>query len=195
MNFDPNHLVGTVATFALVLWIIYRRFRRLFGRQELRPKRMKFRIVLLSVIGVFLLIPALASQELAWALVGGLGVGVGLGVWGAKHTRFETKDGVLYYIPHTYAGMVVSALFLGRIIYRIAMVSNSAWSVASVEANPGIGDFFGGIGHSPITYCIFYMLVGYYVYYYNYVLYESKHLKPDDYEKPAVTDQPGGNVP
>lgn len=194
MNIDPNHLVGTVATFALVLWIIYRRFRRLFGRQELRPKRMKFRIVLLSVLGVFLLIPALVSQELAWALVAGLAVGVGLGVWGAKHTRFESADGTLYYIPHTYAGMVVSALFLGRILYRFAMVSQSAWSVVSVDSGPGFGDFFGGIGHSPITYCIFYMLVGYYVYYYNYVLYESKHLKPTDYEKPVAPDAPGGNV-
>ena len=195
MNFDPNHFLGQAIFFAFFLWIIYRRFRRLFGRQELKRGRMKFRIVLLSVLGVFLLIPALLSQELAWALVGGLAVGVGLGVWGAKHTRFESKDGVLYYIPHTYAGMVVSALFLGRIIYRIAMVSHSALGALSVESSPGIGDFFGGMGSSPITYCIFYMLVGYYVYYYNYVLYESKHLKPGDYEKPAVTSAPGGNAP
>ena len=194
MNIDFNHLLGQAVFFAFVLWIIYRRFRRLFGRQELRPKRMKFRIVLLSVLGVFLVIPALISQELAWAMVAGLAVGVGLGVWGARHTRFEVLDGKTYYIPHTYAGMVVSALFLGRLIYRIAMVSHSAWDVVSVDSGPGFGDVFGGIGHRPITYCIFYMLVGYYVYYYNYVLYESRHLKPGDYEKPAARDAPGGNV-
>ncbi len=196
MNFDSNHLVGTVATFSLVLWIIYRRFRRLFGRQELRPKRMKFRIVLLSVLGVFLAIPALVSQELAWAMVAGLAVGVSLGVWGARHTRFENQDGTLYYIPHTYAGMVISALFLGRIIYRFVMVSQSAWSVMSVDSAPSPGDFmgFGGMTGNPITYCVFFMLVGYYVYYYNYVLYESKHLKPGDYERPTAPDASGGNA-
>lgn len=196
MSFDPSHFVGAAATFALVLWIVYRRFRRLFGRQELRRGRMKFRIVLLSVIGAFLLIPTLFSQELALSFIAGVAVGVSLGVWGAKHTRFETEDGKLFYIPHTYAGMVVSALFLGRIIYRIAMVSHSAWGVASMEAAPGPGDFvgFSGMTGNPITFCVFFMLVGYYVYYYSYVLYESRHLKPGDYEKPAVPEAPGGNI-
>lgn len=191
MNIDFDHLLGQTAFFAFILWIIYRRFRRLFGRQELRPKRMKFRIVLLTVLGIFLALPILISQQLAWAMVVGLAMGVSLGVWGAKHTRFESVDGMLYYIPHTYAGMMVSALFLGRLIYRLVLVSHSAWDLVSVDSGPGFGDFFGDIGRSPITYCIFYMLVGYYVYYYNYVLYESKHLKPGDYEKPAA---PGGNV-
>lgn len=196
MNFEPNHLIGTAAGFALVLWIIYRRFRRLFGRQELKRGRMQFRMVLLAVLGVLLVIPTLFSQELALALIAGLAVGVGLGVWGARHTRFETVDGTLYYIPHTYAGMVVSALFLGRIIYRITMFSHSAWGVVSVDPTPGPGDLmgFGSMTHSPLTFCVFYMLAGYYVYYYNYVLYESTHLKPGDYEKPVAPDATGGNL-
>ena len=201
MNFDPNHLLGSLATFGLVLWIIYRRFRRLFGRQELRPKRMKFRIVILSIFGVLLLVPTLFSQKLALALIVGLGVGVSLGVWGAKHTRFEVVDGKTYYIPHTYTGMVVSALFLGRLIYRFAMASHSfLMPVLTINsAEPSASDFsglssFGGMPGNPFTFCVFFMLVGYYVYYYNYVLYESKHLKPGDYEKPRAPDAPGGNV-
>jgi hypothetical protein len=34
----------------------------------------------------------------------------------------------------------------------------------------------------PLTYIAFFALAGYYVYYYSYVLYESKHLKPKDCE-------------
>lgn len=193
MQLDLNHIIGTALTFGLVLFIIYRRFRRLFGRQRLRPKSMMFRVVLLSVIGVLLLPASFFSTELALSLIVGVAVGIGLGIWGAKHTRFQKQDDVLYYIPHTYAGMVVSALFLGRIIYRFVMISGSAFSVVSVGTAPSPGDFggFGGIYHNPVTRCIFFILIGYYVYYYLYVLRESKHLKPEDWEQPAP---PSDNV-
>lgn len=188
-NFDFNHLLGQVVFFAFFLWIIYRRFRRLFGRQKLNRGWMIFRVVLLSVIGVLLVIPAVLSQQYGIALVGGLAIGVGLGVWGAKHTRFEAHDGELYYIPHTYAGMVVSALFLGRLVYRFVFLAKSGASLATTDSSPFAG--VNGFG-SPLTYFIFFILVGYYVYYYSFVLYESKHLKPGDMEDAA--NKPGGNV-
>ncbi|MFI4967940.1 MAG: hypothetical protein ACHQAU_04365 [Gammaproteobacteria bacterium] len=49
------------------------------------------------------------------------------------------------------------------------------------------GDFggFSTISNNPATRCIFFILVGYYVYYYLYVLRESQHLKPEDWEKPT----------
>lgn len=182
MNLDTNHLLGTVATFAFVLFIIYRRFRRLFGRQKLNRGWLIFRVVLFSVISAFLFIPAILHQEFGIALVAGAVVGVGLGYWGAKHTRFEARDGVLYYIPHTYTGMVVSALFLGRIIYKLAYATHAGLSVATTDSNMSPFDAFSGFGRSPLTYGLFYVLAGYYIFYYSYVLYESKHLKPEDYE-------------
>jgi hypothetical protein len=195
MNLDMQHIFGTLVGFTFVLFIIYRRFRRLFGKQRLKRGWMIFRITLLSVVGALLLIPSFFSQELAIALIAGIAIGVGLGIWGAKHTRFENHDGVLYYIPHTYAGMVVSALFLGRIIYRIASVSKSALSVGAMDTTMGPGDFggFGSLTHNPLTFFVFFILIGYYVYYYSYVLYESKHLKPGDMEDVAA-DKPAGNV-
>lgn len=199
LNLDLNHLIGTLLTSAFVLFIIYRRFRRNFGRQPLRPKRMMFRMVLLCVIAALLLIPALFSTELAAITIVGLGIGVGLALWAAKHTRFLKQDGVLYYIPHTYTGIVVSALFLGRIIYRIAVVSSSVTSVATMQAQGTSPNDFGGwsaISHNPATRVIFFILIGYYVYYYWYVLHESKHMKPEDWEQPQA-DKPavGGNLP
>ena len=50
MNPELGHLVGTALTFGLVLFFIYRRFRRNFGRQLLGHKRLKFRIWLLGII-------------------------------------------------------------------------------------------------------------------------------------------------
>ncbi|HLW74237.1 MAG TPA: hypothetical protein VKT74_04145 [Gammaproteobacteria bacterium] len=187
---DINHFLAQAATVGLVLFIFYRRFRRLFGRQPLRPKRMMFRIVILSVLATLLLVPALFSWKLAVFLVLGSAVGVSLGVWGAKHTRFEKVDGALHYIPHTYAGMVVSALFIARIIYRFVTTSHSLFSTSTVDTTPGIGEFGQANGYlHPLTFLTFFMLAGYYVYYYSYVLYESKHLRPKDWEGAARRDE------
>src|SRR5215469_12126548 len=132
MNFDlsPDHIVGTLVSFGIILFFIYRRFRRNFGRQKLRPGRLKFRIWVLGIVGLLLLVPAFFSPLRALATAVGLGIGVSLALWAAKHTRFEKQDDTLYYIPHTYTGMVVTALFLGRLLYKIVFLSSSMVSLA-----------------------------------------------------------------
>jgi hypothetical protein len=196
MQFDLSHIIEGAFLFGLVLFFIYRRFRRLFGRQKLNRGYMIFRVVLLCIVGALLLIPTIFSKELALVTLVGVAIGIGLAIWAAKHTRFERQDGELYYIPHTYAGMVVSALFLGRIVYKIVAVSKSKLGVATMDATPSMSDFggFSGLYHNPITRLVFFILIGYYVYYYLYVLRESKHLKPEDWEKPASPPATGGNV-
>ena len=190
MNLDINHLLGTALVFGFVLLILYRRMRRLFGRQLLRRSRLIFRMVLLSVVGLILLPFAFLSTLQAIISVAGLALGVGLALWGAKHTRFENNDGKLYYIPHTYAGMVVSALFIGRLLYRFVVLSPSVFSVLTLSAAVPSSDEVGGwngISHNPVTRAIIFALIGYYIFYYGYVLWESRHLKPEDYEKPAAS--------
>lgn len=195
MQFDLNHIIEAAFIFGLMLFVFYRRFRRLFGRQKLNRGYLTFRMVLLCIVGGLLLLPTIFSRELALATLVGAAIGIGLAIWAAKHTRFERQDGTLYYIPHTYAGMVVSALFLGRIVYKIVAVSKSKLGVATMDATPSISDFggFSGLYHNPITRLVFFILIGYYVYYYLYVLRESKHLKPEDWEKPA-SPTTGGNI-
>lgn len=200
LNLDLNSLGGTMALSAFVLFIIYRRFRRNFGRQRLRRWRLKFRIYLLAVIALILLPFAFFSAERALATAVGLGIGLTLGAWAAKHTRFLKDGDKLYYIPHTYTGIVVSALFFGRLIYRIVALSSSVASLAAMEAQGGNPGDFGGwstIAHNPLTRGLFFILVGYYIYYYSYVLHESEHLKPGDWEQPPAPGNPpaGGNLP
>jgi hypothetical protein len=179
---------------------MYRRVRRNFGKQKLNPGYLIFRMVLLCVVGVLLLIPTFFSQELAVISLVGAAIGVGLAIWAAKHTRFLNQDGVLYYLPHTYTGMVVTALFVGRIAYRI-FVNAQPHTVITTDWNPGMGDlsFLSGFYHNPVTRLVFFVLIGYYVYYYWYVLHESKHLKDSDMESgvavaPKPSSGPGGNV-
>jgi len=173
-----EHLWGSVATAALVLFIIYRRFRRSFGRQVLRPRSMIVRMAILSIVGVLLLPAALRSSSAALAISAGLLLGVGLGAWGAQHTRFEWHEGKLHYVPHTYAGMVVSALFLGRLLYRFVLISHGAYSPDAAgsfgASSPGA---LGSLYRNPLTLGVFFVLIGYYVYYYSFVLWRFKHVE------------------
>lgn len=201
MNVDPQHLVASLIPVALLLFVMYRRVRRNFGRQKLNRGYMIFRMVLLCVVGALLLIPTFFSRELAAVTLVGAAIGVALAIWAARHTRFLQQDGVLYYLPHSYTGMIVAALFIGRLTYRFVVLSQSNFTVATTDIRPGMGDFGGmsAIYHNPLTRLMFFILIGYYVYYYWFVLHESKHLKPVDMEdgtlvSPQSKSGSGGNV-
>ena len=165
---------------ALVVFAVYRRLRRSFGRQPMRPRRMAVRMALLTVLACTLLPLALRSaQYLAAELIGAV-LGLGLGVWGAQRTRFQMYNGQLHYLPHTYTGIAVSLLFLGRLVYRVVqeyVAAHAAHAAGSV--NPSLQ---ASMIRSPLTVTIFFVLVGYYLYFYGMLLWKSKHLKTGDIE-------------
>ena len=78
--------LGPFLITALAVLMIYRRFRRNFGQQLLRPVRMQVRIVLLLIIGCLLLPSAMRSMASLSALLAGVAAGVALGFWGAART-------------------------------------------------------------------------------------------------------------
>jgi len=175
--------IGSLLFAALVVFAIYRRFRRNFGRQLLHPGRMTFRIVLLAAAGCALLPMALRSAPYFWAELAGGALGIGLGVWGAERTRFMMDGGRLHYVPHTYTGIAVSLLFLGRLAFRLVQM------YAGVQAAPGADSVDPSLAfaptsmvRSPLTVGIFFVLAGYYAWYYGRVLWKSKHLAAEDIE-------------
>jgi len=160
---------------ALIIFAVYRRLRRSFGRQRLRPRAMTFRIGLLALIGCLLLPLALRStQYLAADLIGAM-LGVGLGWWGAQRTRFLKDAGQLFYVPHTYTGIAVSLLFLGRLVYRLLQAYGAHADPSQALAAPTMV-------RSPLTVGIFFVLLGYYIYFYSWVLWKSKHLDASSIE-------------
>jgi len=173
---------------ALVVFAIYRRFRRSFGRQALRPGRMTARIVLLAIVACALLPLALRSVQFLTAELVGAALGVGLGLWGAERTRFVMFRDKLHYVPHTYTGIAVSLLFLGRVVFRLVQVysTHPAGQAAQAgvvnAAGPANGFASPGMVQSPLTVGIFFVLMGYYVCYYSLVLWKSKHLNAADIE-------------
>lgn len=177
MNPDyPSILPYAVAL--LAVFVIYRRFRRLFGRQPLAPARMKIRIGILAVLGCTLLPLALHSRMFCAAELLGMTSGIALGVWGSTRTRFQTIDGRLHYVPHTLTGVAVSLLLVGRLAYRIVSLYESG------RTGDGIARGFEAhsMMSSPLTVAMVFAVVGYYVSYYGLILRRSANLNLEDLE-------------
>jgi hypothetical protein len=184
--------IGTFLLVALLVFVLYRRLRRTFGRQPLRPARMAVRIVVFAVLAVLLAPTALRSNAFAGAALAGLCAGIVLALWGASRTRFERTGTELYYVPHTYTGIAVSLLFIGRVAYRLLQAYGATHGVRTASAaDPGSG--FAGYVSSPLTLGLFFALVGYYVCYLGSILWKSKHLKAGEAVEtpPPVGANPG----
>jgi hypothetical protein len=173
--------IWPIAIAGLAVLLIYRRFRRSFGRQPLSPVRMSIRIALLILLGCSLLPAALKSGQFLLAELAGTMAGMALGVWGARHTRYATYEGRLHYVPHTYTGVAVSLLFIGRLVYRIVeWYSENRALGGAVTASQGIAA--PSMMRSPLTVGLIFVVVGYYVCYYAMVLWKSKRISPEDFE-------------
>jgi hypothetical protein len=169
--------IGPFLVAALVMFGVYRRLRRSFGQQPLRPVRMKVRIATLLIIGTLLLFGAGHSAQFIFAVLAGATAGILLAIWGAFRTRFLWIETQQYYVPHTYTGIAVTALFVGRLAYRLIQVYG-AMHAAKSAGNQAAEQVFttNAMFRSPLTLGLFFILMGYYVCYYSLVLLKAKRV-------------------
>jgi len=170
---DPK-MLGPLLLGAVVLLFIYLRVRRNFGRQTVNTARLTVRAVALCGLGALLASAIWRNAPLVQAL--GLGVlgGALLGLIGLRYTRFEATDQGRFYTPHTYIGVLVLALFVGRLIYRLALGSPGAQTMQAAAA--GAGNPLAIYERSPLTLTIIGLPIGYYVLYNLGVLRKSRAL-------------------
>lgn len=164
-------LVPAAFAVLLVAAMYYRRMRRLFGRQRVQPKRMKFRILFLLVLGAFLVLRSMTHVDMIAAMLAGLVGGVALALLGLKLTRFETTAQGRFYTPHGGIGLALSALLIGRLVYRLVEIWPALHAAHGAGADP-----FSSFERSALTLAMFALLVGYYVAYYAGVLMRSAGL-------------------
>jgi hypothetical protein len=168
---DPK-LIAPLLITALVVWGVYRRMRRTFGRQSVSAPRMWTRIIILSIVGSLIAYAAVGNVTTLEALLGGVICGAALGYLGLRHTQFEVTPEGHFYTPHTYIGLLVTALFLGRLVYRYSgMLSAPQPAPGGPNANP-----LAAFQNSPWTAGIFGVLVAYYILYYLGILLKSRSL-------------------
>ena len=166
---DPKIITPILFT-ALVVWAIVRRLRRSFGRQRVEPGRIWFRIIVFTLVGVLYVVTSLVSNTQALgAVVAGIVCGAALAYVGLRHTQFEVTPEGRFYTPHTYIGLAVTALFLGRLLYRFVYLSAGANAAAGANQNLALA-----YQRSPLTLGIFAVLVGYYVVFYAGVLARTR---------------------
>ena len=131
--------------------------------------------------------------------IAGAALGIGLGLWGAERTRFVMHGGQLHYVPHTYTGIAVSLLFLGRLAFRavqayagvqVPHAADVGGAYVADAANPSLAFAPTSMVRSPLTVGIFFVLAGYYLWYYGSVLWKSKHLKAEDIEATSPAAAP-----
>lgn len=179
MNHGP---LAYAAIAAFVLLALYRRFRRLFGRQLLQPGRLKFRIAIFALAAVLIAMRSLHSSPMAMAGGAGLVIGAALAYVGLRLTRFEKLADGIHYTPNSYIGAGLTALLLGRLVYRFQVIY-PAMQAAQQGAAPPLAAF----QRSPMTLLIFALLVGYYIAYYTGLL-----LRHPAVDALPTADQPDG---
>ena len=179
---DPKLLVPILLA-ALAVWAILRRVRRNFGRQPVQEARIWLRIAILTLVSVLVLVPSASRDtQMLEALTGGVVCGVALALVGLRHTQFEVTPEGRFYTPHTYIGLTVIALFVGRLLYRFLYLTEGTRAVAAADQN-----LASAYQRSPATIGIFSVLVGYYVLFYAGVLVKSRGLVPAI--PPTATDE------
>jgi hypothetical protein len=152
---DPKQLTPLLIA-ALVIFALYRRVRRSFGRQPLRRGRLMFRAGLLLLVATVLAVHV--PYAVAGALAGGVLLGVVLGFFGLRHTRFETTATGPVYIPHTYIGLFVTSLLIVRLLMRY-------FTLQTQIAGAAARDPWVAYQHNPVTLAILGLVIGYYVFY------------------------------
>lgn len=166
-----SHFIVPVLVTALVLWTLYRRVRRNFGRQTVNSRRLYGRAAILGVLGALLLSVLWRDPALVVTLLSGVACGAVLAYLGLRYTQFETTSEGRFYTPHAYIGLVILALFIGRLIFRILVL----------YAHPGRGvptgsDSLAVYRQNPLTLALFGLLIGYYVLYNLGVLRRAREL-------------------
>src|SRR5579875_3472826 len=131
---SPNVIVPVVVA-PLIVWRLYMRLRRNFGRQPIRPKRMWTRVAILSGVIVLFALDGLRGPLLAEGLVVGLLGGVAL-----RFTHFEIDGTNDYYTPHPWIGLGLTALLLARLLYRFMalypLMTHAAAAGGSATTSP-----------------------------------------------------------
>jgi hypothetical protein len=165
---DPRVVTPYLIT-ALVVWALYRRMRRSFGRQRVQDKRMWFRIGILTLVTVLIAATVARDVDLLGVLGAGVVCGAALAYVGLRYTKFEITSAGRFYTPHAYIGLVIAALFVGRFLYRFLGTYDGAAPPAAAGQS-----VLAMYQHSPFLLAAFGAVVGYYVPYYLGVLQRTK---------------------
>lgn len=136
-----------------VMWRVYQRIKRLMVRQHSQAWRHWISLILFPVLLVLLGVAALAHPQALAGMAAGIAAGAALGVLGLRKTQYEHIGSEFFYTPNAHIGVLVSMLFVGRLLYR----GYEFYVLGTAQPQ----DF----ASSPLTLAVFGILAGYYTMY------------------------------
>lgn len=164
------HTLGQFAVPALlIVFVLYRRIKRSVGYQKFTPRRMRFRMAVLGIIGILLLVAGYMHPILYLADAAGIACGITLAYFAVRHCTFEWRDQDLYYRTHIWIEMLVLALFSGRIAFRFIFMF-SPEGQAMLANDPAQMQQYT---RDPWTAFVFFIIVAYYIWYFRFLLKEG----------------------
>ena len=162
----------TVVIGLLILLMFYRRARRQFGRQLVRPGRFGIRLGILALVGIMLSLVALFAGPLS---LSGWIAGFALALLALTRTEFERDGDDVYYLADRWVGMLVLSLLLGRVVYRFIKIGRfrdmAEFNPMDIEAMRGSG----GVGS--LTLLLILTLIAYYFAFYLGVFLRSRRMR------------------
>jgi membrane protein CcdC involved in cytochrome C biogenesis len=146
----PNgpSVIVSILVAALIGWRLYARIRRSLTRQRLTALRPSLTLCAYALLMVVLLLNPAVRAAALWLLLP-LVLGIALGLYGLRATRFEVTDAGLFYTPSVHLGIALSTLLIARLLYRMT----------------GFGGVAPAVAASPLTLAILGTLAGYYATY------------------------------
>lgn len=154
---DANNLPKIAAVTAIVAFGVYRRVRRNIGRQILTAPRQYVRMGLFTVLCLALTFLRPLQPTAVAYIASGLIIGAAIGWFALRHTEFSATPEGYFYTPHLYIGIAITALFIGRLLYRVVLVYGTV-----ANAAPGT---VPAADNNPLTVGILFLTASYYIVY------------------------------
>jgi FtsH-binding integral membrane protein len=148
--------IGLLALLALLSWRAYARFKRMIGRQRLSKRRPWITLTVFPLLIILLGYGARTEPERLGWLIGGVVAGALLAAYGLSRTRFDPTPQGLFYTPNAHVGIILSLLFIARIVYRLVEIS---------FVDPATPRDTSAFARSSLTLAVFGLLAGYFMAY------------------------------
>jgi hypothetical protein len=165
-------------------FLVYRRFKRTFGKQPIKRRSMIGRSVVLSFIALVLVV-TMPTLPMFAAAAGGLLFGTLAALYGFKKTVFDITEQGRFYTPDKWVGLAMTSIFLGRMVSRL-LVLQQVGAFDPADGPPA------QLPRSPLTTGAFWLWSVYYVVFFALVLRHDSRATPSPVKAP---DAPAGAAP
>ena len=163
------NLASALPLAILIVVVVGLRARRTMTSQLVRPVMLIGRLVVLGLLSIVLLLGMVPQTMMFLGIVIGLGIGLVLAFYSLKHTQFESAHDGLRYKTNPYIGGIVLLLVVLRIVVDI---HNSS----SIFQNQNSSHATMAISQGPLTVFLYFLFLGYWMFYYIGVLRRSRDL-------------------